>query len=674
VKEDKLNRDSVLFQWNFYERTIANYSIIMKIFQYIEDGESLINYMPKVFVEETDFDMCQIIKSGGDGPTIEGFFTIDDALKNLSLKEIERLNSALISPCLLSNVSMYGTLYVHPLAHDVDIFGYLLLGKKEALQPDEHIMKELELVCQVLNKSMLLTISMGRLRAVDELRLRDLDSKLVVTKTVLDAMIDQSPDALLLVDRRGRICFANRKAKAEFDGRALLVGEKIENLIPGLESDFFEKDHLMHGTIQWRSGDRPKLFELESYPIKDQSGKVILKNIVLKDVMDERLTEEENIYKSKMESIGKLAGGVAHDFNNLLTGVLGYASLMKKFLNEDKQLFRYAEVIEGSARRAAKLTEHLLNFSRRQRRSTGFVDVNVIIDDVLFLIKESLQDVEIEKQLDPLLPPIKGDEGELQHAFLNLCVNAKDAMVNAGKLRVRTERKKHIGDKDFILIEIEDNGTGMDEDTRARIFEPFFTTKGKGTKLGMGLHMVDKVVRNHGGCIEVESGPGKGTRFSIYLPIDVTKAEALQGEPVMQQVAEKATVLVVDDEEIIRELLGGILKREGLTVLEAPDGRKAIEVLARQPRQVELLILDMVLPVQNGEAVLQRIRELGIDVKLIVSSGFMNEHQREKLKNWGVKNFLDKPYREQDVLNIVRRILAPVAKQHPSNHVPISNS
>jgi CheY-like chemotaxis protein len=277
---------------------------------------------------------------------------------------------------------------------------------------------------------------------------------------------------------------------------------------------------------------------------------------------------------------------------------------------------------------------------------------------VLFLLKESFRDVEMEKQLDPLLPPIRGDEGELQHALLNLCVNAKDAMVNAGKLRVKTERKKHIGNKDFILIEIEDNGIGMDEDVRAKIFEPFFTTKDNGTKLGMGLYMVDKVVRNHGGFIELESGPGKGTRFSVFLPLDVRIAEVPQAEPEMPQAAQKATVLVVEDEDIIRELLGGILKREGLTVLEACDGRKALDVLGHQPQPIDLVILDMVMPVLKGEAVLKRLKELEINVKVVISSGFMNENQREKLKNWGIDAFLDKPYREQDVLSVVRKVLA----------------
>ena len=678
MKKNKFSPESVLFQWNFYERTISNYSIIMKIFQYIEDGESLISYMPKVFVEETDFDMCQIIRNV-KGETQEGFFTIDDSLKSLSLREIEHLNRALFSPCLLNNVSTCGTLYIYPLMQDVDVFGYLLLGKKDAIQLDEHILREFELLCQVLNKSMLLNSSIDRLKALDDLRLRDLDSKLVLTKTLLNSVIDQSPDVLLLVDKGGRICFANKKARMEFDERkALLVGEKIDNLISGIDSDSFEKDLLLHGNIQYRVGDQFKLFELESYPIKDETGAVIFKSIVLKDVMDEKLIEEENIHKSKMESIGKLAGGIAHDFNNLLTGVLGYASLMKKFVTEDKQLLRYVEVIEGSARRAAKLTEHLLNFSKRQSRSTGIVDVNVVVEDVLFLLGESFRDLQVAKNLDPLLPPIKGDEGELQHALLNLCVNARDATGNGGKLRVRTERKKHMGNKDFILIEIEDSGVGMDEDIRKKIFEPFFTTKENGTKLGMGLYMVDKFVKAHGGFIELESEPGQGTRFSVYLPVETGKVEISEAEPEVLPAAQNSTVLVVEDEDTIRELVGGILKREGLKVLEAPDGRKALEVLQHPPRPIDLVILDMVMPGLKGEGVLTRLRELGIDVEVVVSSGFMNEGQREKLKNWGINAFLDKPYREADVLSLVRKLLArgpkPVADKKASTLLPLKSN
>ena len=236
MNKDKFNPESVLFQWNFYERTIANYSIIMKIFQYVEDADSLIGYMPKVFVEETDFDMCQIIRNGKKDAQ-EGFFTIDDSLKSLPLREIEHLNRALFSPCLLNDVSTYGTLYIYPLVQDVDVFGYLLLGKKDAIQLDEHILREIELLCQVLNKSMLLNISIGRLKALDDLRLRDLDSKLVLTKTLLNTVIDQFSDVLLLVDRSGRICFANKKARMEFDERkALWSVKRLRISFPGFRA------------------------------------------------------------------------------------------------------------------------------------------------------------------------------------------------------------------------------------------------------------------------------------------------------------------------------------------------------------------------------------------------------------------------------------------------------
>ena len=227
-------------------------------------------------------------------------------------------------------------------------------------------------------------------------------------------------------------------------------------------------------------------------------------------------------------------------------------------------------------------------------------------------------------------------------------------MVNAGKLRIRTERKKHIGNKDYILIEIEDNGAGMDEDVRKKIFEPFFTTKENGTKLGMGLYMVDKFVRSHGGFIELESGRGQGTRFSVYLPLKTSKAEVSEAEPEIRG-AHNGTVLVVDDEGVIRELLGGILEREGLTVLEAPDGQSALELLQHPSRPIDLVILDMVMPGLKGERVLKHLKELGINVKVVVSSGDMSEDQRDKLKNWGIDAFLDKPYRDQDVLSVVRK-------------------
>ena len=296
---------------------------------------------------------------------------------------------------------------------------------------------------------------------------------------------------------------------------------------------------------------------MESYPIKDDKGKIVFKSLILKDVIGERMKEEENSNRNRMESIGKLAGGIAHDFNNVLTGILGYASLLKRMTPNEEQLNRYAEVIELSAKRAAVLTEHLLNFSRRQRtEKIEPIDLNALLGDILFLMRESFRTIEIATEFDEGLPPVAGRAGELQHAFLNLCVNAKDAMPEGGTLRVRTERKAYLGGRQYAVVTIEDTGRGMDERVKNRVFEPYFTTKTEDKNLGMGLYLVQKVIRDHNGFIEWQSDKEKGTAFTLYLPLaasGVERAKRASGPSVAD--VRKRRILVVDDEEVVRGLL-----------------------------------------------------------------------------------------------------------------------
>ena len=653
--------DSIFFQWNFYERTISNYSILTRIFQYVEDGDKLVDYMSKVFVEETIFDSCQIIKHR-DWQTKEGFFTIDDALRPIAADVVDGANARALSPTFLNNHFGYGTLYIYPLKKDITIFGYLVLGRMEAIPLEQNMSRELELLCEMFNKALVLNGYIIGLRSGEETRHRGLDSKLLMAQTLIENVIDQFPNCLLLIDKNGRICFANEKAKTEFnDRRDLLIGEKLENVLPGITEDFYEKDLLLQGTIQYRSKGEYKFLDIESYPIKDDEGTVIWKSVVLKDVADGKIGEEESIQKGKMESVGRLAGGIAHDFNNLLTGVLGYASLIKKAVTDDKQLFRYAEVIESSAKRAATLTQHLLNFSRRQRRSAGSVEINALLDDVLFLLKQSLRNIETEIEFEKFLPPVKGDESQLQNVFLNVLVNCRDAMPDGGKLRVRTERKSYIGNKEFAKIEIEDTGCGMDENVKSRIFEPYFTTKEDatklGTKLGIGMYLVDRVIRAHGGLIELESTAGQGTKFTIYLPLQVREKKVVKMQPA--QVAPpppKKTILIVDDEEVIRELVSGIVKKEGFDLSEAADGKTAIEIFSKEASRIDLVILDMIMPGMPGEDVLREIRRISPKVKVVVSSGFMSEEQRDKLKEFGVDGYLDKPFGDKEVADIIQTV------------------
>jgi CheY-like chemotaxis protein/two-component sensor histidine kinase len=355
-----------------------------------------------------------------------------------------------------------------------------------------------------------------------------------------------------------------------------------------------------------------------------------------------------------------LAGGIAHDFNNMLTGILGYASLMKKFLTDNAKLSRYAEAIEHSAQRASKLTQHLLNFSRRQRKSTGTVNVNALLEDVLFLLKESFREITIEKTLDESLPHVKGDEAELQNVFLNLLINAKDAMEGNGVVRVSTQRKKHINEKEFILIEMEDTGKGIDEELRLKIFEPYFSTKEKDSNLGMGLYLVDRVVKEHGGFIEIESEKEKGTKFSLYIPIPsaIIVKEEIKETMFNMDILKDKSILIVDDEDMIRELARGVLASTGIKIYEAMSGEEAIKIFKHHHDKIDVIFLDVIMPGLKGDAVLKKLREIRNNVKVIISSGFMGEDQRTKLKEYTIEAFLDKPFRDEDILDVIIKVLS----------------
>lgn len=660
----QLGAESFLFQWNFFERAISNYSIILKMFQHMEAEKSLLAHMPKVFVEETIFDSCQLVVRGdGTGE----FFSIDGSLNAVDWEKIERRRGQTFSPTVNQDVFGYGTLYVYPLKRNIHVFGYLLFGKKKSITLDANTVRDLELLCEIMNRFILLNMRIDELKAEEDAKICQLDTRLATTKTLLENVIDQFPHALLLVDEKGSICFANRTARSEFMREKDLVGERIEDVLGGIEKALLGKDLILRGELHHRRGDEYKLYSLESYPIKNGKGRTTFKSLVLKDVVDERVEEEENTYRGRMESIGKLAGGVAHDFNNVLTGILGYASLMKKMAPQEGPLGRYAEVIEASAKRAASLTEHLLNFSRRQKTKTvDVVDLNSLLGDVLFLVRESFRTINVEKEFETSLPPIRGDAGELQHVFLNLCINAKDAMPEGGTLTIKTSREA-AGDKaGFAVVKIHDTGPGIDEDCRRRVFEPYFTTKTEHKKLGMGLYLVQKTVKRHGGFIELESGPETGTTFTLYFPFTESASE-----PLMKELAQpapdlrKRTILVVDDEEVVRDLLAGLLSQEGYEVLRAEDGRTAVALLESRAASIDLVILDMIMPRMKGEKVLARLRGIPASPKVVISSGFMTEEQRDKLKEYGVDGFLDKPYGEEDALKIVRSVLAKTQPVFP---------
>jgi nitrogen-specific signal transduction histidine kinase/CheY-like chemotaxis protein len=617
----------------------------MKIMGSVED-DLLVTHIPKVFVEESFFDVCKIMVDD-TGIVRQGFYSIDDTLSDLDFTSVSMLNSGASAPSLIDDVFGYGTLYVYPLKKDLRIIGYLVLGKRYFIDIEMRLLRELEIVCDIYNKSLLLG---------ENDRRREVHSK-----EVFEMVLGELPDAFLLIDKNGFICYANRKAKGEFGTKkGLLIGEKIDNIVPGITEDFVKKDGVLYGEVNYKLGDTYKIFKIESFSVKENPEKGGWKSLILKDVIGKKISEEEYLLKQKMESIGMLAGGIAHDFNNMLTGILGYASLMKKFLADDTKLKRYAEAIEHSAQRASNLTQHLLNFSRRQKKSTGIVNINALLEDVLFLLQESFREINIEKNLDASLPSIKGNEAELQNVFLNLLINAKDAMEGKGLLRVSTKWRKHVDGKKFIVIEMEDTGKGIEEGLKLKIFDPYFSTKENGSNLGMGLYLVDRVIKEHGGFIEIESEKEKGTKFSLYIPIPstTTAKENIKETTFEKDVMKEKSVLIVDDEDMIRELARGVLADTGMTIFEAVSGDEAIKIFKKHSDEIDVVFLDVIMPGIKGDEVLKKLREIKKDVKVIISSGFMSEDQRAKLKEYAIEAFLDKPFRDTDIIETIIKVLS----------------
>ncbi len=642
MKLKDIHTESMKLQWNFYERTINNYSIIMRIMQSAEK-DLLISHVPRVFVEESFFDTCKIMVDE-DGIVGEGFYSIDENLNSLDYATVAAFNGSSATASLVDDVFGYGLLYIYPLRRELRTIGYLVLGKRYWIDVELRLLRELEIVCDIYNRSLLLRSGVARRKTG------------VHSAATFEKVLEVFPDPLVLIDRKGYICYANRNAKAQFETKkGFFLGERADRAIPGLPEDLVKKNRPFRGEIRYKLQDDYRMFRVESFAVRNADENGEWRAIIFKDVVKMKVSEEEHLLRKRTESVGMLAGGIAHDFNNMLTGILGYAALMRKLLS-DAKLSRYAEAIEHSAQRASKLTKHLLNFSRRQKRSTGLVDVNALLDDVLFLLKQSFFDIRIERDFDTELPNIKGDEAELQNVFLNLFINARDAMEGDGLLRIATSRQ----DKGYVCIEIQDTGKGIDEALQHKIFEPYFSTKESVSNLGMGLYLVDKVVKDHGGFIEIVSEKEKGTIFYLYLPapsLRVSEAKPREA-PLHGQNLSDRTILVVDDEYLVRELLKGILSETGAKILEADNGEDALEIYSRHQDEIDLVVLDVIMPGMKGDEVLRRIRKTREDMKVVISSGFMSEQQRAKLKEYRVDGFLDKPFKDDDALSLIAEVLS----------------
>lgn len=381
-----------------------------------------------------------------------------------------------------------------------------------------------------------------------------------------------------------------------------------------------------------------------------------------------RITEEQLQQAQKLEAVGRLAGGIAHDFNNLLTAIIGYSELTLRRLPANDPLKINIDEIKKASERAASLTRQLLAFSRKQVMQPKVLDLNSVVSDLEKMLARMIgEDIELRTSLEPKLGNVKADPTQLEQVIMNLAINARDAMPTGGKLTIETANvtldeayaRRHVTvtPGPYVMLAVSDNGKGMDAETQRHMFEPFFTTKESGKGTGLGLSMVYGIVKQSGGNIWVYSEPEHGTTFKIYLPTveDQTTSLETTSEPVRESASE--TVLLVEDEEVVRSLLLEVLEDEGYHVLPASSGAEALDLSASYKGHIHLLITDVVMPGMSGTQLVKQLAARSGDVKVLYMSGYTDD----AIVNHGVLDpgvsFLQKPFTPNGVLLKVREVL-----------------
>lgn len=376
-----------------------------------------------------------------------------------------------------------------------------------------------------------------------------------------------------------------------------------------------------------------------------------------KAIEKERAQLEEQLRQSqKMEVIGQLAGGVAHDFNNMLAGISGYSDLIRrKFGLENPTLERYALTIFDTAKNAAELTSKLLAFARKGKHELVTINMHDIIQDVIKLIEHSLDKrIRISQYLRAMPATVVGDRSQIQNALLNLCMNAGDAMPNGGELALSTENtvidtnytRRHpykLIEGQYLLLSVTDSGVGMDENVKSKLFEPFFTTKGPGKGTGLGLASVYGTIKGHNGSIECYSEVGKGTTFKIYLPVVNREGTPV---PVVKEVIYRGTarILIIDDEALVRNVAAEILTELGYHVSVTNDGQEGLEYYQVHQSEIDLIVLDMIMPRLSGFECFMALKKLNPDIRVIISSGYSMNNETAKVLSAGARGFVSKPF------------------------------
>jgi signal transduction histidine kinase len=421
-----------------------------------------------------------------------------------------------------------------------------------------------------------------------------------------------------------------------------------------------------------RKNGRHLALELSASLMKNSEGEPIGYRGVLRDVSERKRAEEEKRkletqlqQAQKMESIGTLAGGIAHDFNNILMGIQGNASLMLLKIENSHPNFEKAKNIERYVQNGTELTKQLLGFARRGKYHVVATDLNEAIEKSSTLFGRTKKEIQIHTRFEDDIWTVEVDRGQIDQALLNLYVNAGQAMPEGGELYLQTEnvvldhtyvKPYKVESGNYVKISVADTGVGIDKEDQKRIFEPFFTTKEMGRGTGLGLASVYGIIKNHGGYINVYSEKNQGTTFTIYLP--ASEAEVIQEkESIVSIMRGTGTILLIDDEEMIISVGQELLTELGYKVLIAQSGLEAIEIYRQKYQDIDLVIMDMIMPGMGGGEAYDRLKEINPGVKVLLSSGYSINGQATKILKRGCDGFIQKPFNMKQLSDRVHHII-----------------
>jgi len=467
---------------------------------------------------------------------------------------------------------------------------------------------------------------------------------------VIRSLIQASPLAIFAVDTNNRIQICWNKAAERFFGwkEIEILDKPIPMLPPGESRKFLEALRAPTGEpgapgvlagneVRFKNRQGQILLAtVYSAPVLFNSGQASAYLCMAADVTEHRRLEEQLRQAQKMEAIGRLAGGIAHDFNNLITVINGYGNLLLSNPDAPAPQRKALESVVSAGERAARLTRQLLSFSRRQVVQPRRLDLNSVVADLNTILRRIVgEDIEMNVRLQPDLGAVNADLAQLEQVVMNLVVNSRDAMPKGGRLEIETscvmfgteDARLHppLEPGSYVRLTVRDSGMGMDESVLSRLFEPFFTTKQPGVGTGLGLCTIYGIVKQSGGIIEVQSKLGEGSTFSVYLPRTDMIVPVMEGEAVAAPSKGHETILLVEDEDAVRELAQEILERNGYHVLAAPNGMSALKTLREagsRGTSIKLLLTDVVMPGMNGRELAEQVQHLIPGVRTLFMSGY----------------------------------------------------